>query len=172
MSQQQVMISHLVQDNSTLLTQLKHLLASLSDANYRSPFEQLQSGGIGAHARHIFDHYDALFRHTPTVNYDARERDERLELERDIALEKIEHLIIELGALKEDRNLEVISTTNTLRQPAPCLSSIARELNFLHSHTTHHMAIIRLLCLHLSLDIDSNFGKAMSTQKFEQDVQS
>lgn len=172
MSQQQVMIAHLVQDNSTLLTELKNLLSTLSSSQFSCASPHLQSGSVGAHVRHIFDHYDALFSDVSLVNYDQRARSLEVETDLQAATAKLKQIVASLSAIEQDRSIEVLNTTNKLRSPAPCLSSVARELNFLHSHTTHHMAIIRLLCLHLKLDVDANFGKAMSTQKFEQDVQS
>ena len=46
-------------------------------------------------------------------------------------------------------------------------SSIAREMQFLHTHTVHHMAIIKLILKQAGVVIDEQLGVAPSTLKYQ-----
>ena len=46
------------------------------------------------------------------------------------------------------------------------VSSVARELQFLVSHTVHHDALIAAAARHLGVDVDSCYGIAPSTLRF------
>ncbi|NNC55100.1 MAG: hypothetical protein HKO07_05205, partial [Pseudomonadales bacterium] len=74
-------LESLVQDNIVLLNQVDALLSSLDDARYTNNSSVLFDSALGVHVRHLLDHYDCLLQglQRGCVNYDARERDARVE---------------------------------------------------------------------------------------------
>lgn len=172
MPEPSVSIQPLALDNISLLQQLNELLMKLTDEQYANVNESLKSGSIGAHIRHIIDHYVCLLSESDVTDYDKRQRQENLETIRSHARDKIDTVCQQLNVLSGDQTVSVKCSTNCDSSPLPTNSSVARELSFLHSHTTHHMAIIRLLALTQEVCLSTDFGKAVSTQKFERHVQS
>lgn len=193
-------LTQLISDNIHLLTQLREFISGLTSDDYAQDNALLDSGTIGAHNRHIIEHYDALINATqPTettacaklvIDYDARARNTQLEQHPEMAQSEIERVCAALTQcqlteqntrlkahdVKFQNNdlLQPIAMTTTIRcstnvntDSAAINSTLQRELVFLHSHTTHHMAIIRILATALGHNVDKGFGKAASTQQFE-----
>ena len=161
------MLKDLVDDNIALLEQSHGLIAALPVEVYATAPAGRRSGP-GPHVRHILDHYRALLDGLATatsggpirVDYEARERDERLERDPDFALATIESLIAglrSLGAVPGGTLVEVESDGHGGG------STLARELLFLLSHTVHHQALVALLLLPLGVEVDECFGVAPST---------
>ena len=163
----------LAASNAACLRQGLALLARLSDEQYacaRPPFER---GGIGAHIRHVVDHYDALLAGVATgsVDYDLRERDRRVERERGLARARLEHVLAQLLALPagaHERVLAVHMDDGGRRAGPPAQSSVGRELQFLLSHTVHHYALIAAKARGAGLDPGRDFGVAPATLRHEQ----
>ena len=63
------------------LSRLAQLINSLSAEEYTTPISALSGGSIGAHCRHIIELFGCLINdyESGVVNYDARERDERIQ---------------------------------------------------------------------------------------------
>lgn len=174
-------IERLVNDNNHLLRQLTEFITTSGSAIYALNNEALESGSIGGHVRHIIDHYLSTFTRADIIDYDARARDQAVEQNSAFAADAIYTLIDVLHtevtkgtssqgqamAATTDKLVQVRVSTNVGEPACVVGSTLARELCFLHSHTTHHMAIIRLLALHNGVQLPSNFGKASSTLKFE-----
>jgi ATP-dependent 26S proteasome regulatory subunit len=131
----------------------------------------MNSGTVGAHVRHIIEHYQSLLSAAETVDYDKRARNVLIETQQKTAIEALKTLTLQLDTFTSDRSIHVLCSTNSCENPVASISSLRRELVFVHSHTTHHMAIIRILALTMKLPISINFGKATSTQKYEHNVQ-
>jgi uncharacterized damage-inducible protein DinB len=166
-------ISQLISDNRALLDQLIDFLLPLTPSLYQEKVARLHSGSIGGHVRHILDHYQSMFKEGTSVNYDERERCQAIEQDAMRAVRAIRDVQSNLSTLPTtDSALQVICSTSTQYEASTASSSLSRELMFVHSHTTHHMAIIRLLAICLGNDTVEEFGKAPSTLKFEQNVQS
>ena len=51
-----------------------------------------------------------------------------------------------------------------------CQTTVARELEFLQSHTVHHLSIIVLKRAHAGIKVDENFGVADSTLKYRKQI--
>jgi hypothetical protein len=160
-----------VHDNNVLIEQLIAFINTLSETQFNDGLN-INSGTIGAHVRHVIDHYQSLLFATNCIDYDARARDNDVETKPVIAITKLNTLIDELNKISTDKIVDVLCSTNSEFEITPSTSSLRRELVFLHSHTTHHMAIIRILALSMKLPISRDFGKAASTRKFEHNVQS
>ena len=152
------LLSALCADNISALTRLRAVIAQLNAAQYTASVTPCDSG-IGAHVRHILDHYDALWTGMESghINYDVRERDHGTEVDRDTAARRIDEQIDRLTALA-DRPLRDTLTVcmdcgsqQSTEIAAP--TSLVRELQFLVSHTVHHDALIAAAAKQLSVII-------------------
>lgn len=132
--------------------------------SYRDP--------VGAHIRHLIDHYNALLKpNASVINYDLRERSPELERDPSLArkqlLETVE-LIKEIDVEKLNQALWICATggeKGTFQMRA--LSSMGRELIFFNSHTVHHLAIIKSHCQSIGMPTEQNFGIAPSTVAYQ-----
>ena len=120
----------------------------------------------------MVEHYQSFLLGHDAIDYDKRSRNNAIETEPATAIVALTALETALQEITTDRIVDVLCSTNTAPQTNPTTSSLRRELVFLHSHTTHHMALIRIFALLMKLPISNDFGKAASTQKFEHNVQS
>ncbi len=122
---------------------------------------------IGAHIRHVHDHFKALFQglETGTVNYNRRNRES--EAEREITLSEAEHQTIMTrmsNATLVHPRLFIISEIDCfVSENAELPSSIERELLYLINHTIHHVAIIKLILQYHGIDAPAYLGIAPST---------
>jgi uncharacterized damage-inducible protein DinB len=132
----------------------------------------------GAHLRHLVEHYEALLRAlAPTgpalIAYDRRPRDRAVES----CPQQMRERLLALQAA-----LAGLVTADPQRRCAVELrggldgdqlwvseSTLARELLFLASHTTHHYALIGSRLAAQGLLLDARFGKAPATLRFEND---
>ncbi len=108
---------------------------------------------------------------TGQVDYDARLRDEMLEIDPDYASGKMTNLITFLESLEPQQladALKVKMDSGAAHEAAPIWSdsSVRRELQFLISHTIHHYALIATLCGNEGMDLPKDFGVAPSTLRF------
>lgn len=167
----------LARGNAAFLRQGLELIRNLDDEQFQDAPAPFSRGGIGAHFRHILDHYDAFLAGLSSgrVDYDRRERDANLEERRDVADAKIDSILralARLGGAEADRPLEVAMDCGA-GPGAPHVwspSSVARELQFLVSHTVHHYAVIAAIARLFGVEPGSDFGVAPSTLKYERDA--
>jgi hypothetical protein len=128
---------------------------------------------IGAHFRHCFDFVDCLISgiESGKIDYNQRERNLQVETDCKTGSAKINETIKKLQTL----SLLEFSQTILVRherandiadEKSWCSSTIAREVEFLQSHTVHHYAIIGLKLANLGIKVDENFGVADSTLKY------
>ena len=162
----------LADSNLAVLRQALELVRRLSDEDYGATTEQLPRGGIGAHFRHVFDHYDGFLRGLGPgrIDYDVRERDPELETCRDRALAKLEALARDVARISvhdAHRTLHVALDCDEPEQRVWSTSSVARELQFLVSHTVHHFAVIAVMLRMRGFEPGRDFGVAPSTLKYE-----
>ncbi len=172
-------IQRLAARNAAYLVQGLDLLERLEDRQYGP--EPEGRGGVGAHVRHILDHYDSLWRGLDggdgRVDYDLRDRDPRTETDRGYAEEKIRGTIRRLEQLDPQlRGHPVLVAMDCGEsqgeETTVSPSTIERELKFLVSHTVHHYAIIALQLRQRGVEPGPDFGVAPSTLRYEQGVQS
>jgi uncharacterized damage-inducible protein DinB len=156
----------LIDDNIGTLKQGIDLIARLDDHLYTQPNRELSLSGVGAHFRHCIDFYLSFLNGVESrrINYDLRERDERLEKSRLFAIAKLHALIADLSRVSP---LEGASVVQALLEGASdsdwSVSSLKRELQFLLSHTIHHYALIALTLRSYGFDPGAEFGVAPST---------
>ena len=163
--------------NAGFLRQGAELISRLTPGQYEVTPRHFHRGGVGAHVRHILDHYDCFLRGVESgrVDYDQRERDLSVATDPVVAARKLEQVIAALERLTESdgsRLLDVAIDRGGEQTDAPHwgVSSVARELQFLVSHTVHHYAVIAAMLRPQGIEPGSDFGVAPSTLEYEQGV--
>ncbi|MEO0973858.1 MAG: DinB family protein, partial [Pseudomonadota bacterium] len=143
---------HLIRDNLAFLRQGVALLRSLDDDIYCRSGPPLYESNVGAHFRHILDHYQQFANGVAegAVDYDQRERDPHMESDRAVAIARLEGLTARLEALATyaaDQPLAVRlnSSASSREEDLAATSSVGRELQFLVSHTVHHYALVAFI---------------------------
>lgn len=166
-------LEHLVCVNVDIIEQLRYGLDSIGqDVFALKP--DAETSSIGMHVRHLIEFYQEFLKAVMVKNgtglcYDNRQRD--LSLESDCAA---------AGAALDDLRRRIQSTvfedgdlpmSVTLNPPSVDLSTlrttIHRELYHVFDHSTHHMAIIKLLAKGQGVTLDDNFGMATSTKSYK-----
>lgn len=165
-----------VKSNIHFINQGIRLLESVSDDQYSTNNGPYNKSGIGRHFRHIIEHYFSLLSEKDSlVDYDARERDLRLESDRSFMISSLEKVARDLNTiiLKPeylDKTIDVRSNEGFEGQSPLSSSTIRREFQFLISHTVHHYALIGLILKTMGFIPEVSFGVAPSTLKHEQTV--
>ena len=156
--------------NAIYLEQGIRLLDGLSDAQYTQAAPPISSAGIGGHFRHCLDHCRLLLDACgqAQLDYDARDRDRGVENERALAIAMAARLAERLRALEPETvaaGIMVRMDCGDGRQKSAewAPSTVARELQFMVSHTTHHYALIAMILRHQGLEPGLEFGVASST---------
>jgi len=126
---------------------------------------------VGPHLRHCLDHFNCLFQglDAGVVDYDARERDPRLEQDPDRCREVLESITVRLAALTaedEVRTLRIRQTAAPGGRAANVESNLERELAFLSGHTIHHLAIMKLLAEAAGIVLPQGLDLAFSTEAY------
>ena len=155
--------------NVELLEQLDQLLARVASGAYRHVEQRLTSSSIGAHVRHVLDHYRLFLEGLPAgrIDYDARDRDTAVERDPAAARREILALVGGLRAIPSGRHDEPLQVHQQgAYEPGRfegAESRVARELLFLQSHTVHHQALVAVLLRAQGLEVPRHFGIAPST---------
>jgi len=145
------------------------LLTSVSREAYARKEDGSQGASLGAHYRHVLDHFLCLLEgiESGEINYDHRRRNPELESSIDVALLATERLLEEFRAVPAhtwQRECTVVYSVgygDTETQAVP--SNLARELMFCVGHSIHHFAIVKVLCVGMSVTLPYEFGIAPST---------
>jgi len=164
-----VKIPAAVAANAERLEQLDQLVARLTRAEYGRVDVRLSASSVGAHVRHVLEHYRLFLAGLSEgrVDYDARERDTAVEHEPDAARAEIAALLVALQPLaRAPAEAPLVIRQQAGRQPGPgdeAESRVSRELLFLHGHTVHHQALVALLLRAQGVAVPAQFGVAPST---------
>jgi hypothetical protein len=155
-----------------VLSQGSELLHVVDSETYRRQIDGPPGASIGAHYRHVLDHFRCLLdgAQTGQINYDRRRRNPAIENSIDVALLATETLIAEFqtlpaAALEKDCTV-IYNIAYGQSDAAPVRSNFAREVMFNVGHAIHHFAILKLLCAAESVSLPYEFGVAPSTLKY------
>lgn len=157
---------------SRLLSELAVVLARLTDEQYvRHPVGSFRSS-IGAHVRHCLDHYRALIAAASTgeLNYDNRERNTAIELDRHAAMVELASLRDRIGMLSTQAISRDVWLTTLLASDGKSVkvaSSLGREVSFVISHTVHHNAVLAAMLNELGVESPARLGYAPATIQHE-----
>jgi hypothetical protein len=163
---------NLIADNIEALRQGIRLIERLNDRFYAQSNAGLSLSPVGGHIRHCVDFYNSFLAGVTSgrIDYDYRERDERIEQNRLFAASKLGMIIDSLNRVSEVDNRREIevrleSSTNDETGSDWSRSSLMRELQFLLSHTIHHYSLIALALRVQGYEPGVEFGVAPSTLK-------
>ena len=124
---------------------------------------------IGAHLRHVIEHYEALLQpeESGVVDYDRRPRDFELQTNPCVALARLHALLRRLDdwpATRLDASVQVRGRGGLAGDFGfDVSSSVGRELVFLASHAIHHYALLKPHCMQHGIPVSAEFGRAPST---------
>ena len=151
-----------------ILLKGESMLSSLSASDYSAQSTGAFGSPIGAHFRHVLDHFQNLLESCASglVDYDARRRDPLLESDPAAALAKscdFRQLLDRLDPA-ETRPLDVLCKVSySDAAPIRVPSNLARELMFCVSHAIHHHAMIGMQCSQRGIELPTHLGVAPST---------
>lgn len=153
---------------AAVLDDLAAVVDGLSDRQYADSAIPGVSGSVGSHARHCLDHVRALERaiETGVVDYDARERDTSIEVDRTLAWSLLLSARRRVAAMPLSvlaRPIVVRARMHAGTAPVEVLSSLEREVSFVIAHTIHHCATIAVLAGVTPEWLPERFGIAPST---------
>ena len=161
----------LVKAAQEVLTQGLDLLINLDDHSYSQRVAAPFQASIGQHYRHVLEHFQSLMwgLKPGEINYDARERNARMENEVAYASIVTCELLRAFKRMSQETlegNCAVIASVGYgSSRPSRLESNVGREVAYCAGHAIHHYAIIRLICSEVGVAISDEFGFAPSTLK-------
>ena len=142
-------------------------------ASHELPTAPAYAVPVGAHLRHVIEHYEALLSPSAPgcVDYDQRPRDRVLERQPAVAHARLTALKARLlhwtdthiAAPLQVRGLGGLAGDSEFA----VLSSAGRELVFVASHAIHHFALLMAHCMQHGIPINAEFGRAPATLAHE-----
>ena len=165
MSIQADKLKSFLQANVDALQQGLRFIHDLQSGQYTQECKPAFESTIGAHFRHILEHYHCFFAQLPSglIRYDQRARQTSVEQDAALAATMLEEIC---DRLMQADYTAVPSTLKVQDQDTlePVSSSLERELLFLQAHSVHHFAIIAALGRSMGMELEQGFGVAISTR--------
>ena len=155
----------LIKDHRRLLNQIINLLNDINNELYTKNNNFLMNHTIGEHFRHIYDFYYQFFEclNLGYIDYDTRLRDNKLETDHIVMMKSFSQIKEKLS-FKNNKKLNIYYQLDNNKISNSVDSNIERELLFIHSHTLHHLAMIRgVLESKFNFKFNNDFGFASST---------
>lgn len=154
---------------SALIRELEQgvsVIESIDDITYRRKTNI--SGSVGAQFRHNLDFVTNLIRgiEDGRIDHSDRERDVRVETDREYAIGRFDTLISRLNYLNPRIMRKSVLVRSEVDGRMWLPSSVAREAEFVHSHTVHHHALIAEKLAALGIKSNRMFGVAPSTIEY------
>ena len=149
------------------------LLDNIDEESYSHQEEGPWGSSIGAHYRHVLDHFLCLIEGLWDfqINYDHRSRNRDIESSIGAARHATRDLIEALTTIPDDvlkQECTVIYSVGYGDAETQAVRSVvARELMFCVGHAIHHYAIVKLLCSLRAVVLPCEFGIAPSTLKYQ-----
>lgn len=164
--------------NKRWLRQALDLLGRIDDRRFSTSPRGLAPHRVCSHLRHIVEFYECFLDglESTHIDYDSRKRDLNMEASPEAAATRVCAIIDRLEtepALQFDNVLFVrVEDSEVLGLSDPYLmSSVARELMTLSSHTIHHFALIGMTMRTHGVVLDPDFGMAPSTLRHQERMQ-
>ncbi|NUM54883.1 MAG: DinB family protein [Candidatus Hydrogenedentes bacterium] len=132
---------------------------------------------VGPHLRHCLDHVMCFLRglRSGVIEYDARDRDVRVETDADYYREIVRHAMDQLAAISPATLANAITVCQISAPGAPLVtvgSTVERELLFLSGHTIHHLAIVTQIAKERGIAISPELSVAFSTAAHREALES
>lgn len=166
--------SSLISAAEDVLGQGLALLDSVDKDSYSRKEEGPWGSSIGAHYRHVLDHFLCLIEGLwdYQINYDHRNRNRDVETSVEAARFTTHELLRALQVIPTDVLHHDCAVTYSVGYgdcgTQSASSTVARELMFSVGHAIHHYAIVKLLCSLRAVTLPHEFGMAPSTLKYQQ----
>jgi hypothetical protein len=161
----------LQQTNIEIIDQLIDLLNDIDSVVYKEALRPLHYSTVGQHVRHITEFYLCALKgyENGMIDYDARERNILIEIDKDFTVETLQNVKHQLQKLKSDALL-ILKSKFGGDEAMDIPSSFFRELTYLIEHTIHHLAIIKIGLneVYPEINISKNFGVAHSTIRYQE----
>ena len=160
-----------------VLRQGEALLLEVRAEQYTRKLPSAFNSAIGGHYRHCLDHFQSLLKglDRDEVNYDHRDRDPRIENDREFALRETKRIIAACQSIPTAFvacPINVRGQVNYETNESPLIgSTVGRELMYAVAHTIHHYALIAIMCGTLGIPLPAGFGIAPSTLKYQEQKQ-
>jgi hypothetical protein len=157
----------LLQGVQQVFVQLSDSIEQLTNEQYTAKIPLLSNATIGQHVRHTVELFLCLEKgyETGLVNYEKRERDIKIETNRDFANSLLKKIFKELSKGNRQLLLETgydEHSDDTIR----ISTNYYREIVYNLEHTVHHMALIRIGVNAITdISLPESFGVAGSTVK-------
>lgn len=144
----------------------RELIDRLDDLTYRRSANG--TGSVGGHFRHNLDFVNSFLNGIAEgrIDYNARERDVRVEIDRGYAVEKLGFAMCRIGSLTDEILVRLVYVRSEVDLTTWLPSSIARELEFMNSHAVHHHALIAEKLAGFGIAVTKTFGVAPSTLEY------
>ena len=156
---------------NNVFLQLEQVILQVNDEEYSKPCTTLFKNTIGQHVRHIIELFQCLEDgYEPAiVNYEKRNRDKRIETDRNFARQLLSDIY--RGLERSDKHLTLEASYDDLGTiPIRINTNYFREIAYNLEHTIHHMALIRVgLAEVTNLQLPENFGVASATVKYRKE---
>ena len=148
------------------LLRAAELIENISDDVYRKRANG--AGSVGEHFRHNLDFFNAFLKgiESGKLDYNRRERDVKVEENRLYAANLFAETVYVLRELPVEFSGKKVLVRSEINADFWLESSAMRELEFLHSHTVHHHALIAVKLNSSGIQTANDFGVAPSTLKF------
>ena len=148
------------------------MIARLDDRLYQEKANG--TGSIGGHFRHNLDFVSSFLNGIAErlIDYNLRERNLLVETDRSFAIAKIRFANDRLGMLTSEILERLVYVRSEVYPVQWLASSMMRELEFLHSHTVHHHALIGEKLAGFGIEVTKDFGVAPSTLEYWKWIQS
>lgn len=142
------------------------VIHGLDDISYRRRWNNFAS--VGEQFRHNLDFVNSFLKGIAIgrIDYDKRERDIRVERSQGWAIEKFEIAGLKLMMLSRAQIGSIVSVRSETDTGLWLSSSVAREMEFVLSHTIHHHALIAEKLVGQGIILDTAFGVAPSTKSY------
>lgn len=155
-----------------IVNQAMAFLNNISLEHYQQVIKPHFTGSMGAHMRHILDHYLALQQglSAQIIDYNRRHRDSDVALCPNSALlswAQIKTWLIDISCLDTQLSLTVVCETSlTASQNTTTTSTLGRELLFVSSHAIHHFSLLLVMNSLIGNESAANFGLAPATASY------
>jgi uncharacterized damage-inducible protein DinB len=169
--------SDFIESVVAVLHQLGDAIGSLENHQYTQRPIGVIDASIGSHVRHCLDHVQSLIdaAHTGQLDYDRRQRDTPVETDRQIAVDLIAKLVMQLRQLPDHAHAQTLRLSVLMTADGTCLATTTRfdrELAFVLSHTIHHNALILAMLKTLGTTPPPRFGYAPTTVRHQNSLES
>lgn len=158
---------HLVIKNLQQLDTFAEVIQQLSVQQYQEVAHLPHAPSVGRHIRHVLEHYEQLLAglRSGVLDYAGRKRQQHIEQSPKCALNTLRAIQHELRKVASPYSFPLVYHS----QHSRLASNLARELDFLHSHSVHHLAIIHIILFQSGVELDSAADLHPSTQEHQRE---